>query len=132
MVLPLATAALTLGKRIPWKYVCIAAVIIGAGFYVYHLKLTVSRLETTVAEQKAVIIRKDSEIAGLKSSVVSQNNAVEQWRLIARSKQEKVADALREAQVQSERADHMVQRLQSDGAQTCEDGIKLIDEALGL
>ncbi len=132
MALPLVPAALALGRKVPWKYVGIAAVIAGAGFYVYHLKLTVSRLETTVAEQKAVIIRKESEIRDLKGSVESQNNAVEQWRLVAQTKQEQAADALREAEQQSKRADRMVERLQSAGAQTCEEGIDLIDEALGL
>lgn len=132
MALPLAPAALALGKKVPWKYVGIAAVIAGAGFYVYHLKLTIASLETTVAEQETTIAIRESEIAGLKASVVSQNNAVEQWRLIAQTKQKKVTDALREAERQSARADRMVERLQTSGAQTCDEGINLIDEALGL
>ncbi|QFS86642.1 MULTISPECIES: hypothetical protein [unclassified Marinobacter] len=132
MALPLAPAALALGKRIPWKYVGVAAVVAGVGFYVYHLKLTVANLQTTVAEQETTIARKDSEIVGLKGSVVSQNNAVEQWRLIAQAKQNQAADALREAEEQSARADRMIERLQTSGAKTCEEGINLIDEALGL
>lgn len=119
-------------KRVPWKYVGIAALIAGAGFYVYHLKLTVANLETTVAEQETEIARKEADIAGLKGSIASQNNAVEQWRLIAQAKQNQVSDALREAEKQGERADRMVARLQAAEAQTCEEGIELIDEALGL
>ncbi|ATN93303.1 hypothetical protein [Marinobacter phage PS6] len=119
-------------KRVPWKKVGIVILIAGVGFYIYHLKLTVANLETTVAKQEATIERKDGEIRELKGSVASQNNAVEQWRLIAQSKQDQAADALKEAEEQSERADQMIERLQTAGAQTCEEGINLIDEALGL
>jgi len=129
---PLLPAALTLGKKVPWKYVGIAAVIVGAVWYGYHLKLTISQLETTVAEQETTIAVRESEIADLKGSVVSQNNAVEQWRLIAQTKQKKVSDALREAEKQSVRADRMIERIQTSGAQTCDEGVDLIDEALGL
>lgn len=119
-------------KRVPWKWVGVLVIVAGVGFYVYHLKLTVANLETTVVKQEATIERKDGEIRDLKGSVVSQNNAVEQWRLIAQSKQDQAADALREAEQQSERADEMIEHLQSSGAQTCKEGINLIDEALGL
>jgi len=123
---------LSLTKNIPWKWVGVAVVVIGTGVYVYNLKLDIASLETTVAEQQTTIERKNTEITGLKASVSKQNDEVDRWRRVASERQQQVTSTLKEAERQSARANRMIDRLQSSEAQTCEEGIELIDEALGL
>lgn len=118
----LAGAAL---KSVPWKWVGIGALVLGTVAYIGWLKVDVANLETEVAE-------KETQITELKGTVTSQNNAVEQWRLIASAKQEAAEDALAEVLEQKNQVNDTLARLDEANAQTCEEGIQLIDETLGL
>lgn len=117
--------AATALKNVPWKWVGIGAVVLGAVAYIGWLKVDVANLETEVAE-------KEIRITELKGTISSQNNAIEQWRLIASAKQEAAEDALVKVLEQKNQVNDTLARLEEANAQTCEEGIQLIDETLGL
>lgn len=135
MPIPLAPAipaALSVLKKVPVTWWVITGLAAAGIIYIGLLKYEVAGLEADLAKAERNLVVKENTITSLKGSIASQNNAVEQWRLIAQAKQEEAVDALREAREQSKRADRVISRLQDSEAQTCEEGIQLIDEALGL
>ena len=131
-LLPAIPAALSVLKKVPLTWWLIIAITAGGVGYIGLLKYEVATLETKVAKAYRSLVIKENTITSLKRSVASQNNAIEQWRLIARSKQEQASDALQEARDERSRSERLIGRLQARDAMTCEEGIQLIDEALGL
>jgi len=119
-------------KNIPWRYVGAALVIIGVVSYVALLNVRVSKLETMVAEKNLEISQCNTNMETLTSSLVSQNSEIQRWSNIAQQKQDQASDALMEARKQGVRANELVGELKSSRANTCEEGITLLDEALGL
>ncbi len=126
MILPLAL------KGVPWRYVGAALVLSGVVSYVAFLNVRVSKLETTVAEKNLEIEQCASNNATLTASLDTQNAEILRWQGVAQQKQEQVSDALKEARKQGVRMNELLGRLNSSTVTTCEEGIGLIDEALGL
>jgi len=118
--------------NLPWRYVGAGLVLSAVIAYVGLLNIRVSSLEATVAEKTLIIHQCDSERSALKSSLVAQNEEVSRWQFIAQEKQQQALNALTEARKQGVRVNELVGRLKASEASTCEQGILLIDEVLGL
>jgi hypothetical protein len=118
--------------NVPWRYVGAGLVLSAVIAYVGFLNVRVSSLEATVAEKTLVIRQCDSERSALKFSIVTQNEEVSRLEVIAQEKQQQALKALTEARKQGVRVTELVGRLKASEASTCEQGILLIDEVLGL
>lgn len=123
-------AALALLKR-P-KILAIGVLSVGFLSYYAYSEVKQARLESRVSELEGEVTRKDSQISSLTSSVDRQNELVDQWRAKAQERAQAFHEAAREAQKAKQAADEAVGRLQASEAMTCQEGIDLIDEALGL
>lgn len=100
--------------------------------YVAYNMVTISRLEARVAHLEQSIASKDNQIRSLVSSVDTQNAEVQRWQSEAASRAQAAHQAMRQAQEARRRSDEAIGRLRSMEAMTCEEGIELIDEVLGL
>jgi len=106
----------------PWKTAgkvaaYVVPVLLAAG-YILWLHLRISGLE--------------AEVAARESDLAKQNASIEQWRQLADTRQEAAQDAIERAQEQTRRSQQLLTEIEDSEAQTCEQGIELIDRALGL
>lgn len=108
MLLPTSSAILKLSAII------IAALLIYIGF----LHFQISGLKLELSEQRA--------------AVTIQNNQVRRWKREADQRKQETQAAIDKAKALGVIAERRVKVIRDTDAQTCKEGVSLIDEALGL
>lgn len=119
-------------KRPKISIIIVLSLVTTVGGYMAYNAITISNLKARVAKLEGEVSRKENQIEDLTSSVDRQNELVDQWRAKAQERAQAFHEAAREAQKAKQAADEAVGRLQASEAMTCQEGIDLIDEALGL
>lgn len=117
-------------KRPKISAIIVLSLVTTVGSYIGYNMLTISRLETRVAQLEKSVASKDNQITNLTASIDRQNAAVQRWQDEAAQRQALAESAARDAREARREADEAIGRLQASEAMTCQEGIDLIDKEL--
>jgi len=119
-----------------WKMIGVSLLLLsllaGAYWKYSHLKYELEICTASVEEKEQRILRKDAELASLRVSVVRQNDMLLDLKTTSDQRLDLVAAAKRDALASEKAAARAITALNRERGDSCADGVRLIDKALGF